>query len=74
MRAAVRRRFGGPDVVAVADTSTPTPYAGEILIRVQASTVSAADHRSRARDIPAGLAIPSSFALGFFRPPGPCSG
>lgn len=68
MRAAVYRRFGGPDVVTVADIPTPAPRAGEILIRVHASTVSAADHRSRAKDVPLGLAIPSSLVLGFFRP------
>ncbi|QAY73679.1 NAD(P)-dependent alcohol dehydrogenase [Agromyces protaetiae] len=68
MRAAIHRRFGGPDVLTVADIPTPAPRAGEVLIRVHASTVSAADRRSRAKDVPAGLAIPSSLVLGFFRP------
>jgi NADPH:quinone reductase-like Zn-dependent oxidoreductase len=64
----VYRRFGGPDVVRVEQIPDPEPKADEILIRVFATTVSAADHRSRSRDIPAGLIIPSSFVLGFFRP------
>jgi NADPH:quinone reductase-like Zn-dependent oxidoreductase len=67
MKAAVYRRFGGPEVVEIADVSRPEPAAGEILIRVRATTVSAADHRARARDVPPGLLIPSSLVLGVFR-------
>ncbi len=68
MRAAVYRRFGGPDVVGVEEVPTPRPRPDEILIRVHASTVSAADHRSRSKDVPRGLALPSSLVLGLFRP------
>jgi NADPH:quinone reductase-like Zn-dependent oxidoreductase len=74
MRAAVYRRFGGPDVVAVEQIADLEPKPDELLIRVYASTVSAADHRSRSRDIPAGLALPSSLVLGFFRPRRPVLG
>lgn len=74
MRAAVYRRFGGPEVVELVELPTPAPGRGEVLIRVDASTVSAADHRSRARDIPAGLALPSSLVLGFRRPRRPVLG
>lgn len=68
MSAAVYRRFGGPEVVHVEDIARPEPGPGEILLQVRATTVSAADHRTRSRDIPAGLLLPSSFVLGFFRP------
>jgi NADPH:quinone reductase-like Zn-dependent oxidoreductase len=74
VRAAVYRRFGGPEVVELVELATPVPGRGELLIRVDASTVSAADHRSRARDIPAGLALPSSLVLGFRRPRRPVLG
>lgn len=74
MAAAVYRRFGGPDVVRIEDVPRPRPRAGEILIRVRATTVSAADHRSRSRDVPAGLLLPSSLVLGFFRPRRPILG
>jgi len=74
MKAAVYRRFGGPEVVEIMDVAAPEPAAGEILIRVVAATVSAADHRSRSRDVPAGLLIPSSLVLGFFRPRRPVLG
>lgn len=74
MKAAVYRRFGGPDVVHVEHIADLEPKADELLIRVHASTVSAADYRSRSRDIPAGLALPSSLVLGFFRPRRPVLG
>jgi NADPH:quinone reductase-like Zn-dependent oxidoreductase len=74
MKAAVYRRFGGPDVVHVEQIADLEPKPDELLIRVHASTVSAADHRSRSRDIPAGLVIPSSFVLGFRRPRRPVLG
>jgi NADPH:quinone reductase-like Zn-dependent oxidoreductase len=74
MKAAVYRRFGGPEVVEIQDVVRPEPAAGEILIKVRATTVSAADHRTRARDVPAGLLIPSSLVLGFFRPRRPVLG
>ena len=68
MRAAVYYRFGAPEVVRIAQRPTPQPRAAEVLVRVHASTVSAADHRARARDIPRGLALPSALVLGVFRP------
>lgn len=74
MSAAVYRHFGGPEVVTITDVPRPRPGAGELLVRVRATTVSAADHRSRARDVPPGLLLPSSLVLGFFRPRRPILG
>ncbi len=74
MTAAVYRRFGAPDVVHLEECTIPSPKPGEVLIRVHASTVSVADHRARARDIPAGLGVLTAFALGAFRPRHPILG
>ncbi|GEN80423.1 NAD(P)-dependent alcohol dehydrogenase [Actinotalea fermentans] len=68
MRAAVARRFGGPEVVRVESVPRPTARAGELVLRVHASTVSAADHRMRARDLPKGMWFMAPIALGVFRP------
>lgn len=68
MTAAVYRRFGAPEVVRLEQRAVPTPKPGEVLLRVQASTVSVADHRARARDIPSGLGVPASLGIGLFRP------
>jgi NADPH:quinone reductase-like Zn-dependent oxidoreductase len=68
MKAAMYRKFGAPELVHVETTRKPTPKAGEVLIKVHASTVSVADHRARSRDIPAGLGLLAAFGLGLFRP------
>ncbi len=74
MRAAVYHRFGGPEVVAVESIVKPEPGAAELLIRVQSSTVSVADHRARSRDIPSGLRLLAGFSIGFRRPRRPVLG
>lgn len=43
MQAAVRDRYGGPDVVRVEELPTPVPRADEILVRVNAASVNKAD-------------------------------
>jgi NADPH:quinone reductase-like Zn-dependent oxidoreductase len=68
VKAAVYRRFGAPEVVSVEEVRTPTPRRGDVLIRVRASTVSAADYRARTRIVPKGLAVPVALSLGVFRP------
>ncbi len=68
MRAAVVHRFGGPEVVQVERVPKPVPKADELLVRVHASTVSIADHRTRSRDLPKGMWFYVPIALGVFRP------
>lgn len=68
MRAAVANRFGGPEVVSIQEVRRPVPKADELLVRVHASTVSIADHRTRSRDLPDGLWFYVPLALGVFRP------
>ncbi|TFD28380.1 NAD(P)-dependent alcohol dehydrogenase [Cryobacterium cryoconiti] len=68
MRAAVYRRFGPPEVVQIEEVPKPQPRPGEVLVKVYASTVSAADYRSRSRNVPKGLGLPTALALGVFRP------
>ena len=43
MRAAVRDRYGPPDVVRVEEVETPVPKANEVLVRVKAAGVNRAD-------------------------------
>lgn len=68
MRAAVAHRFGGPEVVGIHEVRKPVPKADELLVRVHASTVSVADHRTRSRDLPDGMWFYIPLALGVFRP------
>jgi NADPH:quinone reductase-like Zn-dependent oxidoreductase len=68
MTAAAYRRFGPPEVVQLEQVRKPSPKAGEVLIKVHASTVSVADYRARSRDIPRSLALIASIGIGAFRP------
>lgn len=74
MRAAVVRRFGGPERVAIETVPRPVPKADEVLIRVHASTVSIADYRVRTKDLPKGLGFFGPLALGIVRPRHPVLG
>ena len=39
MRAVVYRRYGGPEVVELADVPKPVPRDNEVLVRIHATTV-----------------------------------
>lgn len=43
MKAAIRKRYGPPEVVEVREVNTPTPKDDEILVRVRAASVNRAD-------------------------------
>lgn len=68
------RRYGGPDVVELADVPTPVPQAGQILVRVHATTVTAADWRARSLAMPRGFGPIARLAFGVRRPRQPILG
>jgi NADPH:quinone reductase-like Zn-dependent oxidoreductase len=74
MKAAVHRRFGAPEVVTVDEIPMPVPRADQVLVRVHASTVSIADHRARAKDLPRGLGALGAVMFGVIRPTKPVLG
>jgi NADPH:quinone reductase-like Zn-dependent oxidoreductase len=43
MKAVVNKRYGSPDILKIREIPTPEPQAGEILVRVHATTVSRTD-------------------------------
>lgn len=61
------RSYGGPEVVVVEETPKPVAGPGQILVRIMASTVSAADRRIRSRDVPTGFGVPVRLVFGWSR-------
>lgn len=47
MKAALATAYGSPDVIRIADVPTPSPKSNEVLVRIHASAVNAADWRLR---------------------------
>lgn len=74
MRAWVATAYGGPEGLALREVKLPLPGAGEVVIRVEATTVSSGDRRIRALDLPAGMALMGRLALGVRRPRRPILG
>jgi NADPH:quinone reductase-like Zn-dependent oxidoreductase len=63
VKAIVFERYGGPEVLELRDVPTPTPGAGQILVRVHAASVNAADWRTMRAD-----PFLARFANGLLRP------
>lgn len=70
MRAAVVDRYGAPEVVRIAEVSTPVPRSEEVLVRVHAAAVTSGDARIRAARFPGGFAPFARMAFGLSGPRG----
>ncbi len=69
VRAAVHTRYGPPEVVGVQEVPTPSPSAGQLLVRVHAATVNRTDcHYRMAKPFPmralSGWTTPRATVLG----------
>jgi len=51
MKAAIYRKYGGPDVVVMAQVPKPKPKSDEVLVRIHATTVNSGDWRARSLDM-----------------------
>ncbi len=68
MRAIVWTKYGPPDVLQLKEVAKPIPKDKEILIRIHATTVTAADCELRSLNIPIALTLPIRIYLGLRRP------
>lgn len=68
MRAAIYTRYGGPEVVQIAELVAPVPRRGEVLIRVLATTVPSGDVRPCAMRLPRRMGFLERLAFGLTRP------
>lgn len=74
MNAWVCRRYGGPDVLERVRLPRPVPADDEVLVRIEATSVSSADARVRALRLPRGFGPLGRLFLGFTGPRTPVLG
>lgn len=69
MKAAIIEQFGPPEVLRIKEVPGPTPQDDEVLIKLYASTVNAADCNTRGMTfIPPGLGFMAKMMLGSGKP------
>lgn len=68
MKAIVYDRYGPPDVLHLKEVAKPSVKDDEVLVEVRATTVSSADVRLRAMNLPAGFGLIGRLAFGVFAP------
>lgn len=74
MKAAVYEKYGPPDVVTIENVEKPQPKKNEVLIKIRATTVSAADWRARSLALPKGFGLIARLVFGILRPRKPILG
>ncbi|MDP3196918.1 NAD(P)-dependent alcohol dehydrogenase [Tabrizicola sp.] len=74
MKAMIYRRYGGPDVVTLANVPKPTPKPNEVLVRILATTVTTADWRARSLSMPGGFGLLGRLVFGLLGPRQPILG
>lgn len=74
MKAALYTRYGAADVVHLGDVPVPAPGPREILISVEASSVTTADWRLRSSSFPGILWLAGRMMVGLFAPRSPVLG
>ncbi len=68
MRAIVCQAYGPPDVLRLRDVRKPVPKDDEVLVRIRATTVSAADCELRRFDFAPWIWVPMRLAFGIRKP------
>lgn len=68
MKAVVCTKYGEPEVLELKEVPKPSPKDNEVLIKIYATTVCAADYSVRSFDIPASFWLPARLMLGLRKP------
>lgn len=68
MKAIVWTKYGPPDVLQLKEIAKPTPKANEVLIKIQATTVTAGDCEARNLKMPILIGLPMRMYVGLRKP------
>jgi NADPH:quinone reductase-like Zn-dependent oxidoreductase len=68
MKAVVYTSYGPPEVLRIVEVAKPVPNDHEVLIKVQATTVTVGDTRMRSFSVPRGQWLPARLYLGVLKP------
>ncbi len=68
MKAVVYEHYGAPDVLQLTDIEKPRPKGNEVLIKINAASVTSGDVRLRSSDFPPLFWLPARIIFGLFKP------
>ena len=74
MKAVICTRYGPPEVLQLQEVEKPVPKHHEVLVKIRATTVTAADFRIRSFTIPPPFWLPARLVLGILKPKKPILG
>jgi NADPH:quinone reductase-like Zn-dependent oxidoreductase len=74
MKAALCLKYGNPEVLKITKIDKPVPKKNEVLIKIKATSVTAADQRVRSFSVPPIFWLPARIMLGLTKPRKPILG
>ena len=74
MKAMVYEKYGPPEVLHLKEIEKPTPKNNEVLIKIQATTVTSGDWRVRSLNVPTGFGLIMRLVFGVSKPKQPILG